>query len=131
LRPGYERRVPSSLDSMSPNNPWLLALADLPVVAEVKAHSIIAIKGHSQPPEGSDGVVKYESAHVPYVESEFIVHSSHSCQDKPATIEEVRRILLEHLAETQAPVLSESNKLSAPVQSAPLISTGTNQSKAK
>jgi pimeloyl-ACP methyl ester carboxylesterase len=100
LKPGYERRVPTSIDSMSPKNPWLLALADLPVNPDVKAHSIIAIKGGAQPPEGADGVVRYKSAHVSYVESEIIVHSSHSCQSKPATIEELRRILLEHLAES-------------------------------
>jgi hypothetical protein len=32
-----------------------------------------------------------------YVESEFIVRSYHSCLNQPATIEEVRRILHEHL----------------------------------
>jgi pimeloyl-ACP methyl ester carboxylesterase len=98
LKSAYERRVPTSVDGMSPTNPWLLALADIPVASGVKAHSIIAIKGNDQPPAGGDGVVKYTSAHVPYVESEFIVRSGHSCQDKPATIEEVRRILIDHLA---------------------------------
>jgi hypothetical protein len=29
-----------------------------------------------------------------------VVRSAHSCQGSPATIEEVRRILLEHLAAT-------------------------------
>lgn len=90
-------QVPTSLDGMSPKNPWLLALADIPVTDRVRAHSIIALKGDDEPPDGSDGVVKYTSAHVDYVESEYIVRSSHSCQDKPAAIEEVRRILLEHL----------------------------------
>jgi pimeloyl-ACP methyl ester carboxylesterase len=113
LKPGYERRVPTSIDSMSPNNPWLLALADLPVASSTKAHSIIAIKGDDQPPEGGDGVVKYKSAHVGYVESEFIVRSSHSCQDKPATIEELRRILLEHLADSQATTASHQRDNSA------------------
>lgn len=101
-RPEYERRVPTSLDSMSPKNPWLLALADLPVTPPITAHSIIAIKGKARPPAGGDGVVKYTSAHVDYAASEFVVRSSHSCQDKPAVIEEVRRILLEHLADAAA-----------------------------
>jgi hypothetical protein len=91
--------VPTSIDGMSPKSPYLLALADLPPAPGVQAHSIIAIRGKDEPPEGGDGVVKYRSAHVPYVESEFIVRSGHSCQGKPETIEEVRRILLEHLAE--------------------------------
>jgi len=33
------------------------------------------------------------------VASEFIVHSGHSTQETPQTIEEVRRILLENLKE--------------------------------
>ena len=48
--------------------------------------------------QGKDGLVAYPSAHVDYAASEFIVRSFHSCQDKPPTIEEVRRILLEHLS---------------------------------
>ncbi len=95
--------VPSSLDGMSPRNPWLLTLADIPPVPGVTAHSIIPIKGDDRPPEGGDGVVKYTSAHVPYAASELVVRSGHSCQDKPTTIEEVRRILLEHLNATPQP----------------------------
>jgi hypothetical protein len=61
----------------------------------VTTHSIIAVRGIG-PPEGlSDGVVRYESAHLDGVASEKIVHSGHSAQDKPETIEEVRRILRE------------------------------------
>lgn len=110
-KPPYARRVPTSLDGMSPKNPWLLALAELPVAPSVTAHSIIAVKGRAHPPEGSDGVVKYRSAHVDYAKSEFLVRSSHSCQDKPAVIEEVRRILIEHLG-SLAP--STDNRSSAP-----------------
>jgi hypothetical protein len=93
--------VPTSIDGMSPKNRWLLALAELPPAQGVPTHSIIAIKGDQQPPKGSDGVVKYPSAHVSYAESEKIVRSGHSCQGKPSTIEEVRRILLLHLQEIQ------------------------------
>ena len=45
----------------------------------------------------SPGCMKYGSAHVDCEESEFIVRSYHTCLGKPATIEEVRRILHEHL----------------------------------
>lgn len=93
------RRLPTSLDGMSPKSPLLLKLAELPVAPPIKAHSIISIKGDDEPPDGGDGVVKYTSAHVPYVESELVVRSGHTCQDKPATIEEVRRILHAHLKE--------------------------------
>jgi len=55
------------------------------------------VKGNGPPELGNDGVVKYTSAHVEYVDSEFVVRSGHGCQGNPRTIEEVRRILLEHL----------------------------------
>lgn len=90
----------TSIDTMAPDNPAVLALAEIPVTPPIKAHSIIAVKGDDVPPEGGDGVVKYRSAHVAGVESEFVVRSAHSCQGNPLTIEEVRRILLLHLAET-------------------------------
>ncbi len=89
----------TSLDTMSPDNPAILALAEVPVTPPIKAHSIIPVKGDKVPPEGKDGVVTYASAHITGVESELVVRSGHSCQGKPATIEEVRRILLEHLRE--------------------------------
>ena len=62
-------------------------------------HSVVAIDGKDTPPAGDDGVVKYTSAHVDYVESEFIVRNGHYCQSHPLVIEEARHILLEHLQE--------------------------------
>ncbi len=93
-----EGRLPTSLDAMSPNNQALLVLADIPIEPGVTSHSIVAVKGDGDPLEGDDGVVEYKSAHLDEVASEFIVRSEHSCQEHPFTIEEVRRILLEHLA---------------------------------
>lgn len=94
-------KVPTSIDSMSPNNPGLNMVADMPLAEGIKGHSIIAIDGDENPPNGNDGVVEYKSAHLEGMESEFIVRSGHSCQDKPETIEEVRRILLKHLDSVQ------------------------------
>jgi pimeloyl-ACP methyl ester carboxylesterase len=94
-------RAPSSLDGMSPKNPGLLALADIPVAPTIKAHSIIAVQGDGDAQRGRDGVVAYTSAHVDYVASELIVRSSHSCLNHSATIEEVRRILREHLQDAK------------------------------
>jgi len=90
--------IPTSLDSMSPRNPIQLALADIPLAPGVKGHSIIAVQGDGDFHQGKDGLVSYESAHVDYIESEFIVRGFHSCQGLPPTIEEVRRILHEHLS---------------------------------
>lgn len=100
---GEVRLASTSLDNMSPDNPGLLALAEIPVSPPVKAHSIIAIEGDEAPPDGDDGVVKYASAHIAGVESELVVRSGHSCQGRPKTIEEVRRILLEHLESVKQP----------------------------
>jgi pimeloyl-ACP methyl ester carboxylesterase len=90
--------TPTSLDGMSPKNPFLLALAEIPLAPGVEGHSIIAVQGDGDYHEGTDGIVSYSSAHVDYVKSEFIVRSFHSCQEKPATIEEVRRILRDYVA---------------------------------
>jgi len=93
----FQLSAVTSLESMSPKNPIMLTLADLPPVRSVTAHSIIAVKDPARLPNADDGVVAYESAHVPYVKSELIVRSGHSCQNNPLVIEEVRRILFEHL----------------------------------
>jgi pimeloyl-ACP methyl ester carboxylesterase len=90
-------KMPTSLDGMSPENPGLLALADIAVSPAIKSHSIISVEGEGDYHQGRDGVVAYKSAHQDYVESEFIVRSYHTCLEQSATIEEVRRILHEHL----------------------------------
>jgi hypothetical protein len=100
--------TPTSLDSMSTINPVQLTLADIPLAPGVKGHSIIAVKGNEDFHKGKDGLVAYDSAHLDYVESEFIVRGPHSCQAMPATIEEVRRILHEHLA-TLPPGISNAS----------------------
>ena len=104
-------RIPTSLDGMSPKNPALLVMSDIPVVPGIKAHSIISLEGEGPPPQGGDGVVKYASAHVDYVESECIVRSYHTCLDQPATIEEVRRILLKHLQHQAAAPAAGPNQI--------------------
>ena len=82
---------------MTPGSRLIRSLAPIPIAPGVRAHSIIPIKG-SLPPQGqSDGVVEYDSAHIDGVASELIIeHQSHSAQDNPLAIEEVRRILAEH-----------------------------------
>lgn len=107
-------QVLTSVDSMSPDNPVLKALAGIPVAPGIKSHSIIAVlPEYSDYKKGNDGVVQYSSAHIEGVESEFIVRDQHSCQGNPLVIEEVRRILLEHLAAIQ-PSQPISEKKEAP-----------------
>jgi pimeloyl-ACP methyl ester carboxylesterase len=89
-------RLPTSIDNMTPGNPFLKVLAGLSVSPDVAAHSIIAVDGDGPFEDGSDGVVRYQSAHVDGVESELVVRSKHSAQGLAETIEEIRRILIEH-----------------------------------
>ena len=88
-----------SVWSMTPDNPALKALAAIPVSPKVSAHSIIAVEGDGPVETGDDGVVTYQSAHIPEAKSELVVRSDHSVQANPHTVSEVRRILLLHLAE--------------------------------
>jgi pimeloyl-ACP methyl ester carboxylesterase len=92
-------RMPRSVDNMSPSNPWIQTLASLPIADGVTAHSIIAVKGDGPPEDGSDGVVPYWSARLDGVASQLVVRSAHSVQSNPHAIEEIRRILLEHVGE--------------------------------
>jgi pimeloyl-ACP methyl ester carboxylesterase len=89
-------RPTTAIDNMTPDNPFLKTLRALPVAPGVAAHSIIAVEGAGPAHEGADGVVKYESAHLDDMVSERVVRGAHSCQGHPDTIEEVRRILVEH-----------------------------------
>ena len=88
--------IPTSVDNMNPNNRFILGLSAIPIADGVIAHSIVGVEGGGPPADGGDGVVKYSSAHIDGVASEKIVHSGHSMQGNPETIQEVKRILVEH-----------------------------------
>jgi pimeloyl-ACP methyl ester carboxylesterase len=88
-------RTPTAVDNMLPGQQFIRTLSSSPIAPGVTTHSIIAVRGVGPPQGLSDGVVRYESAHLAGVASEKVVHSGHSAQDKPETIEEVRRILRE------------------------------------
>lgn len=88
-------RFPTSIDNMSPGNPFIETLSSIPIAPGVAAHSIIPVEGDGPLEDGVDGVVAYSSAHIDGVESERVVRpSSHSTQSNPETVDEVRRILL-------------------------------------
>ena len=95
--PGSVRAA--SIYSMSSDNPLLQAFAAIPVAPRIAAHSIIAVQGDGPIETGDDGVVSYQSAHIPEAASELVVRSGHSVQSNPRTVNEVRRILLLHLAQ--------------------------------
>lgn len=96
----------TAIDNMSPGHRFVKTLSEMPIAPGVKANSIIPVKGTGPIESGNDGVVEYKSAHIDGVESEKVVRSDHSTQANPETIEEVRRILLEHAAEGCPPALA-------------------------
>jgi len=97
-------RMPTSLDNMASSDRFLRALAELPIAAGVGSNSIIAVRGSGPHRQGSDGVVRFTSAHLEGVDSERVVQpSGHSVQRHQEAIQELRRILLAHAAVEEEP----------------------------
>ncbi len=98
------RRLPTSIDTLDIDSPYLKALMTMRPGPDVAFHSIIG----SLRPEGkentTDGVVAYRSSHIDGAESEKIVQSDHSVQNNPYAIIEVHRILLEHVGLGAQPI---------------------------
>lgn len=86
---------PTSIASLSPNNPIIQTLAALPI--EKPHHSIIGNEEAGGVPGGSDGIVPYESSHLDSAQSELIVKSWHNAHTHPGAILELARILRIHL----------------------------------
>ena len=92
----FRKGLPTSIDELEWKSPILMRLDELGLAPTIKAHSIIADRRDPPAAGGSDGLVPYESAHLQGVASESLVASGHLCQDHPAVIREVGRILAEH-----------------------------------
>jgi hypothetical protein len=86
-------RIPNSVDTLSPDNPFVRAINTLPITPTIPYHSIIGDRGKGDTPLSSDGIVPYWSSHLDGAQSELIVPSSHSAHQNPQAIKEVRRIL--------------------------------------
>jgi hypothetical protein len=66
----------------------------MPISPAVRYHSIIANNTPGVPlADSDDGLVPYRSAHLDGAESEKIIPFSHSVQETPQAILELRRIL--------------------------------------
>ena len=90
-------RAPSSIDTLAPNNRFVKAVANIPLVPGSRYHSIIGDRGKGDTPNSSDGVVPYWSSHLDGALSEKIVPSGHSAHQNPEGIQETLRILHTHL----------------------------------
>jgi len=100
-------RVSTSVDALSPSTPIFAAMLAARRAPWVKYHNIVGVL----PEQGflsrwapfGDGVVSYASAQMDDVTSELVVPADHSqVHSHPLAVLEVRRILLEHLAELDA-----------------------------
>jgi len=105
FRPGAPLDVATSIDSLDPDSPLLPVLLAAQHGPWVKYHSIAGeiphkgIVGWLAGGDG-DGVVTLESAWLDNAESQIVVPADHSGVHRhPQSIMEVRRILLEHVAQ--------------------------------
>jgi hypothetical protein len=94
-------KIPNSVDNMSPDNPFLLALHSLPLADGIKGDTIIGIATPGPVEEGNDTIVAYKSAYLPGMETQNIVFADHGAvPGDPVAIDDIRRILLLHVKET-------------------------------
>lgn len=98
---GHEsRRMPTSIQGLSPRSPFLRVLST--TTPTVPTHSIIGNRGRGDGRGGSDGVVPVRSARVASAESELVVPTGHGGFDHPAAVAEIKRIILLDAARQQA-----------------------------
>jgi len=88
----------NSIQNLDKDDPFVKAVADLPMSPQVRYHSIIARASADGPLEKTnDGLVPYWSSHLPNAVSEKVIVSGHSVQEATPAIVELRRILHEDM----------------------------------
>jgi hypothetical protein len=96
--------IKTSIDSLSPKSPVFPVMLASRRPPWVTYNNILGLRPKQdifgKLTEGTDGIVSQESAHVDDAESELVVPADHTTvHAHPLSVLEVRRILLEHLAE--------------------------------
>jgi pimeloyl-ACP methyl ester carboxylesterase len=92
----------TSVDSLTRKSAVLTLIRDSQVPPDVKHHNIVGVRKGKDVSTWTDGVVAYQSAHRDDVTSEKVVQAGHrEVLRHSETVLEVRRILLEHLQESQ------------------------------
>jgi triacylglycerol esterase/lipase EstA (alpha/beta hydrolase family) len=87
------KRFPNSVDTLAPNNRFVVAINEIPPTHGIPYHTILGDRGKGDSPNSTDGVVAYWSSHFDGADSERIVPSNHSSPLNPEAIAEVHRIL--------------------------------------
>ncbi|MDR3623234.1 MAG: hypothetical protein P4L85_28025 [Paludisphaera borealis] len=93
------KRFPTSIETLATDSPILTAILAMKPDPRVMTHSIIGSERPVPKPQTTDGVVPYRSSHLDGVASEKVVRSGHGVQKDGEAVQEVRRILHEHLGE--------------------------------
>lgn len=94
------QRPANSVSGLRPDNPLLEEVLAMPVRDGVEIHSIIAQRNTTAPMlEGTDGLVRYPSAHLDEAVSEKVILGANhrGMVEDERTIEEVLRILYLHI----------------------------------
>ncbi|MEZ5386531.1 MAG: hypothetical protein R3F13_13545 [Prosthecobacter sp.] len=91
--------VPTSVDNLSHESPYVRNTMSLPLRPGLRIHSIIGSKDGLPPgdPRCTDGFVPYTSSHLDGAESELIIRVGHGVHDTPEAAAEIARILRLHL----------------------------------
>jgi hypothetical protein len=88
-----------SLRNLSPSSRVIQGLRRTPIDPSVPHHSIVLQLKHPTLHGRGDGLVPYQSAHLPSATSEVLVPGIHVQVDKPGVTDDLRRILRIHLQE--------------------------------
>jgi len=73
------KRVPTSIDTLSPNDPFV-PINTFPIVTSIPFHTIEGDRGRGGAPNSSDGRSAILESHVDGPRSELIVPSDHTTQ---------------------------------------------------
>jgi pimeloyl-ACP methyl ester carboxylesterase len=100
-------RIDTSIDSLAPDSPVFPVMLAAQRAPWVKYHNILGVAPYrgllGKLAADSDGVVAVESGRIDDAQSELVVPADHSgIHSHPLAVLEVRRILLEHLAELRS-----------------------------
>lgn len=94
----FQRRIPTSIDLLDPNDATLQTIYELPVPDRIAQHNVVGTGNWLWTWGQSDGVVTIDSAYHPSTVSESHIANKHTEITKDeATISEVARILKLHL----------------------------------
>jgi hypothetical protein len=91
-----------SLRNLSPASRVIQALRRIPIDPSVSHHSVVLQLKHPTTYGRGDGLVPYDSAHLPSAASEVIVPGFHTQVERVGVTDELRRILRIHLQEIGA-----------------------------